>query len=431
MKLLIVGGRVVDPSQGLDRVTNILVEDGKIAALDASSNGQDETINATGCIVAPGLVDMHAEFRDPGWEEDETIDSGVAAAAAGGFTSVACIPNTDPPIDSQASVEYVLRKASKSQKCRVYVIACVSKNRDGKELAEIGALTASGAVGFSDAGRPIHSAELMRRAMEYCTMFDRPVMNPPEVRELTVGGVMHEGRVSMVLGLGGIPAEAEDVMTGRDLRLAEATGGRLHLMCISSGGSVELIRRAKVRGVNVTCEITPMHFSMTDESLRTFDSNCKVGPPLRSRGHLDACIEGLKDGTIDVIASGHSPRAKEKKMLELDQAPFGVTSLETALALTVTHLIQPGHLDWSQAIAKLSCNPARILGIDRGNLKIGVDADITIIDPDKQWTVGTNRFYSKSRNTPMIGEQLTGQVRATLVDGRIIFDSNWSDALPC
>ncbi len=415
---------MIDPSQGLDRITNLLIENGSVAAYDACSNGQEQTIDASGCIVAPGLVDMHAEFRDPGWEEDETIDTAVGAAVAGGFTSVACIPNTDPPIDTQASVEYVLRKAAKSRKCRVYVIACVSKNRDGKELAEIGSLTASGAVGFSDAGRPIHSTELMRRALEYCTMFDRPVMNHPEVRELTLNGVMHEGRVSMVLGLGGIPAEAEDVMTGRDLRLAEATGGRLHLMSISSGGSVELIRRAKDRGVKVTCEITPMHFSLTDEALKSFDSNCKVGPPLRSQGHLSACIEGLKDGTLDVIASGHSPRAKEKKMLELDQAPFGVTALETALALTVTHLIEPGHLDWTQALAKLSTNPARILGIDRGSLQIGSDADIAIIDPAAQWTVRASQFCSKSRNTPMIGEQLTGQIRHTLVGGRVVFDAN-------
>lgn len=423
MKLLITGGRLIDPSQGIDRVTNVLVEDGRVAAYDASPNGQDQTIDAANCIVAPGLVDLHAEFRDPGWEEDETIDSGAAAAVAGGFTTVACIPNTNPPIDTQAGVQYVIRKAAKSMKSRVVVLACVSKNRDGEELAEIGSLVESGAVGFTDAGRPIHNTELLRRALEYCAMFDRPIMSHPEVCELTSGGVMHEGRVSMVLGLGGMPAEAEDVMTSRDLRLAESTGGRLHLMNISSAGSVELIRRAKDRGVNVSAEVTPLNFSMTDDSLRTFDSNCKVNPPLRSREHVQKCIEGLKDGTLDVIASGHAPRAAEKKMLDLDAAPFGASSLETTLALAATYLIEPGHLDWSGVISKLSTNPARILGVDAGHLRVGGNADIAIIDPDRRWTVQRDRFYSKSGNTPLDGRELTGSVRCTIVGGDVRFQA--------
>lgn len=423
MKLLITGGRVVDPSQDLDRVTNLLIEDGRIAGYDVASNDQDETLDATGMIVAPGLVDLHAELRDPGWEEDETIDSGAAAAIAGGFTTVACVPNTNPPIDTQAGVQYVIRKAAKSMKSRVVVLACVSKNRDGQELAEIGSLVESGAMGFTDAGRPIHNTELLRRALEYCAMFDRPIMNHPEVRELTSGGVMHEGRTSLVLGLGGIPAEAEDVMTGRDLRLAESTGGRLHLMNISSAGSVELIRRAKDRGVNVTAEVTPMHFALTDDLLRSFDANYKVNPPLRSREHVDGCIAGLKDGTLDVIASGHAPRAEEKKMQDLALAPFGVTALETTLAMTVTHLIGPGHLSWLQALEKLSTNPARILGLEAGSLRVGREADITIIAPDEKWVVHRERLKSKSRNTPLDGCELTGRVRYTLVDGQIRFES--------
>ena len=321
LSLLIKNGRVIDPSQQLDRVTNVLIEGGRIAALDAAEAAYDEVIDATGTIVAPGLVDIHTELREPGSEEDETIESGTAAALAGGFTSVACLPNTDPPIDTQAGVEFVRQKAARARNCHVFVLGCVSKNREGQQLAEIGTLVEAGAVGFTDAERPIQNSELMRRALEYCLMFGVPILNPPEVLELTHNGIMHEGLTSMVLGLSGMPADAEDVMTARDLRLAEYTGGRLHLMNISSAGSVELIRRYKARGLSVTAEICPAHFTLTDETLRTFDSNCKINPPLRSRNHIEACIAGLADGTIDIIASCHAPRASEKKLQELDRAP--------------------------------------------------------------------------------------------------------------
>ena len=260
--LLIKNGRVIDPSQQLDRVTNLLIEGGRIAAIDAAEHGVDQVIDAAGKIVAPGLVDMHTELREPGREEDETIESGTAAALAGGFTSVACIPNTDPPIDTQAGVEFVRQKAARARNCHVFVLACVSKNREGQELAEIGSLVESGAVGFTDADRPIHNTELMRRALEYCLMFDVPILNHPEVLELSHDGIMHEGLTSMVLGLPGMPSDAEDVMTARDLRLAEYTGGRLHLMNISSAGSVELIRRFKSRGIGITAEICPAHFTL-------------------------------------------------------------------------------------------------------------------------------------------------------------------------
>jgi dihydroorotase len=301
----------------------------------------------------------------------------------------------------------------------VFVVACVSKNREGKELAEIGQLVEAGAVAFSDDGAPVYDAELLRRAFEYCLMFDKPILNHAEVRELTHGGVMHEGLVSLVLGLDGMPSAAEDVMTSRDIALAEATGGRIHIMHVSSAGSVELVRRAKKRGARVSTEVCPHHFTLTDESLRTFDSNFKMSPPLRSRRDVEACIAGLVDGTIEVICTDHAPHALEKKMQELDQAPFGILGLETALGLVVTHLIEPGHLTWPQVIEKMTINPARVLGIPKGTLAVGADADVTIIDPEFAWKVDPSRFRSKSRNTPFAGWDLRGRAETVIVAGRV------------
>ncbi|MDP6442232.1 MAG: dihydroorotase [Pirellulaceae bacterium] len=421
-KLMLQNGRIVDPTQGIDRVANLLIEDGRIGGIDVDSQGLAQIVDVEGMVVAPGLIDVHAELREPGLEEDETIETGTAAALAGGFSSIACIANTDPPLDTQAGVEFVRQKAARADNCHVHVIACVSKGREGRELAELASLTEAGAVGFSDADLPIHNAELLRRALEYCLMLDRPILNHPEVLELAHGGVMHEGMISMVLGLAGIPAEAEDVMTGRDLRLAESTGGRMHLMNISSAGSVELIRRAKSRGVQVTAEVCPHHLSLTDELLRSFEPNCKVNPPLRSQDHVDACIEGLRDGTIDIICSGHAPRAREKKMVELDLAPFGIAGLETALAVAITHLVVPGLLDWGALIEKMSVNPARLLGLaDRGTLAVGSPADVTVIDPDAKWTVSPNEFRSKSANSPYANRELTGCAAHVVVDGRLRF----------
>jgi dihydroorotase len=417
--LLITNGRVICPAQGLDRVTNLLIEDGRIAAIDAQPKGDLSSLDASGRIVAPGLVDMHVQLREPGCEEDETILSGTAAALAGGYTSIACIPETDPPIDTPAGVEFIRQKAARARSCNVYVIASASKDREGKELAEIGSLVEAGAVAFSDASRPIWNAELLRRALEYCLMFGRPILNHPEVLELSRGGVMHEGTTSMVLGLAGMPAEAEDVMTSRDLRLAEATGGRLHLMNLSSAGSVEIVRRAKQRGVHVTAEICPLNFILTDQAVRSFNTNCKLNPPLRSQDHVQSCIEGLKDGTLDVIASCHAPRALEKKMQEFDQAPFGAVGLETTLAAVITYLVAPGHLDWLSALAKLTINPAKVLGLNKGTLRLGAEADITIIDPDIQWTVEAKRFRSRSSNTPLEGVQLRGRATHTIVGGEV------------
>ncbi|HTN76233.1 MAG TPA: dihydroorotase [Pirellulaceae bacterium] len=421
MRKLLLNGRVICPASQLDRVTNLLIEGDTIMAYDAQPQGDEQVIDCTGLIIAPGLIDMHVQLREPGCEEDETIETGTAAAIAGGFTSIACIPNTDPPLDTQAGVEFVHQKAMRANNCNVYVLACVSKNREGKELAEIGSLVEGGAVGFTDASQPIHNSELLRRALEYCLMFNKPILNHPEVLELSQGGIMHEGRTSLVLGLPGMPAEAEDVMTSRDLRLAESTGGRLHLMNISSGGSVELIRRAKARGVRVTAEVCAPHFSLTDDKLRSFDANYKVNPPLRSEDHVRACIDGLADGTLDIIASGHAPRASEKKMQELDQAPFGMINLETTLALVVTRLIAPGFLDWPAALAKLTINPARALGLSKGTLQIGADADITVIDPNLRWIVDPTRFKSKSCNTPLAGVELQGKAVHVIVGGEVKF----------
>lgn len=421
--LLIRGGRVVDPSQGIDRIDDLVVRDGQIVSV-GHAGGQplgraDETIDAGGLIVAPGLVDMHVHLREPGREEDETIETGTRAALAGGFTSVACIPNTEPPIDTQAAVEFIHQKAARADTCNVFVVACVSRGREGKELAEIGQLVEAGAVAFSDDGAPVYDAELMRRAFEYCRMFDRPILAHEEVLELSRGGVMHEGLVSLVLGLGGMPAAAEEVLIGRDIALAEVTGGRLHAMHVSTAGGVALIREAKRKGIRVTAEACPHHFTLTDESLRGFDSNFKMSPPLRTAADVEAIIAGLVDGTIDCIATDHAPHAREKKMLELDRAPFGILGLETAVGLSVTRLVHTGRLGWPRLVEALSTLPARILGINRGTLRAGAVADITLIDPALTWTVDVNEFRSKSVNSPFHGWTLQGRAVATIVGGRV------------
>ena len=415
--LSIINGYIVDPSQHIDRVTNLRIHNGKIVEVDSPPKDDDEVFDATGKIVLPGLVDMHVHLREPGHEENETIETGTKAAVHGGFTSIACCPNTAPPIDTQASVEFIQQQAARSKNCNVYVICCISKNREGKELAELGQLFEAGAIACSDDGSPVEDAELTRRAFEYCLMFDKPLLSHPEVTSLTKSGVMHEGMVSLLLGLRGMPVAAEDVAVAQDITLADITGGRLHVMHVSSEGAVSAIRRAKSRGIRVTAEVAPHHLTLTDESLRSFDSNYKMNPPLRSQEHVEACIEGLRDGTIDVIASDHAPHSAEKKMRELDQAPFGIIGLETALPVVITKLVRPGILDWSTVAEKMSLNPARILGIPKGTLQIGADADITVIDPDVKWTVSADDFQSKSKNSPFIGWELFGRATAVFVSG--------------
>lgn len=417
--LLIRGGRIVDPDERINRTGNLLLRDGQVVGIDQPVAAADEVIDATGLIVCPGLIDIHVSLREPGSEEDETIATGTAAALAGGFTSVACTPDTRPVVDNRAAAEFILLQAARAGNCHVFPLGAVTKDHAGLELAEIGQLVDGGAVAFTAGKRPVANAEIMRRALEYARMFDRPIFNQPRVPELAEGGVMHEGFVSTVLGLRGIPAAAEEIMVNRDIALAELTGGRVHLMCLSTPDSVDEIRRAKARGALVTTEVTPHHLTLTDEALRAFDSNCRVEPPLRPREFIDALIEGLKDGTIDAICSDHQPYAAEKKSVEVDLAPPGIVGLETLLPLCIRSLIEPGHLTWLELIAKLTTGPARVLRIPKGTLRPGADADVTLIDPDHRWTIDPARFRSKSRNTPFAGWEVRGRAHTVIVGGEV------------
>lgn len=419
--ILIRGGRIVDPTQQIDRAGNLLLVDGKVAGIDVPDAAADEVIDAAGLVVTPGFIDLHVSFRDPGDEEDETTSTGTAAALAGGFSSVACLPDTTPAIDSRAAAEFAILQAARARNCRVYPLGAVTKQLHGEELAEMGQLVDGGAVGFTDAKHPITNAEIMRRALEYTRMFRRPIFNHPEVPELIRSGVMHEGYYSTLLGLRGMPAAAETIMVGRDLTLAEMTDGQLHLMTISAKGSVEQIRQAKRDGVKVTCSVTPHHLALDDSNLQSFDSAYKVTPPLRSREHIDALIEGLKDGTIDAISSDHQPYATEKKRNELDTAPFGIAGLETTLAICLRTLVEPGHLTLSALIDKLSSSPARILGLSKGTLKTGTAADVTLFDPQAEWTVDPTQFHSRGRNTPFAGWTVAGQTHTVIVGGEVRF----------
>jgi dihydroorotase len=415
----ITGGRIIDPSQEVDRIGDLWLSRGRVLPFGEGYEEAEVVIDARGLIVCPGLIDAHVHFREPGNEEDETIATGAEAALAGGVTSVACMPNTQPALDNQAAAEFVVLQAQRARKANVYPVGAVSKGRKGEELAELGQLVSGGAVGFTDDGAPVASASLMRRALQYAKMFDRVVMQHCQVPELTTGGVMNEGFESMRLGLSGMPPAAEDIMVARDIRLAEITGGRLHIQHISTARSVELVREGKRRGVRVTAEACPHHFTLTDERLRTFDSNYKMNPPLRTWGDVEAVIGGLKDGTIDLIATDHAPHAPEKKMRELDQAPFGIIGLETLIPITVHGLIEPGHLSWPEVIRKLTINPAELLGIPKGTLRPGADADVTLIDPEARWTIDPSRFRSKSRNTPYGGWDVRGRAHTAIVCGEV------------
>lgn len=417
--MLIRGGRVIDPSQGIDRTGNLFVRDGRISGIDEGTAVADSVIDATGLIVAAGLIDMHVSLREPGDEKDETTESGTAAALAGGFTSIACMPDCTPVVDNRAAAEFIQLQSERAGNCNVFPLGAVTKENAGEELAEIGQLVEGGAAAFTDGKRPIANAEVMRRALEYTRMFNRPILNHPQVPELVERGVMHEGVYSTLLGLPGMPAAAEEIMVGRDVALAELTGGRVHLMCISTTGAVDRIRRAKERGVRVTAEVTPHHLTLTDAELQSFDSNCKVDPPLRSQDHIDSLLQGLKDGTIDIISSDHQPYAAEKKDCELDLVPFGIVGLETLLPLCIRGLIEPGHLTWAQLLEKLTTGPAEVLGIQKGTLQPGADADITLIDPDVEWTIDSAAFLSKSRNTPFHGWPVRGRAHTVIVGGQV------------
>jgi dihydroorotase len=419
--LRITGGRVIDPSQGIDQVTDLWIDGDRIAGIGHLSLHAAKVIDATGKIVSPGLIDMHVHLREPGREEDETIATGTAAALAGGVTSVACMPNTEPALDSQAAAEFVYLQAARAHHANVFPVGAVTKARQGTELAEIGGLVDGGAVAFTDDGSPVSSAEIMRRALEYCRMFDKAVLSHAEDLELTRGGVMNEGFESMCLGLRGMPAAAEEVMIHRDIELAALTGGKLHILHVSTAGGVDLIRRGKQKGVRVTGEACPHHFTLTDQCLRSFDSNFKMSPPLRTAADVQAILEGLKDGTLDVIATDHAPHAPEKKARELDQAPNGIIGLETLLPICVGALIEPGHLTWPQLIEKLTVHPAEVLGIERGTIQTGAVADVTVIDPRAEWTINPENFKSKSRNCPYAGWKVRGRAQTVIVSGEVRF----------
>jgi dihydroorotase len=421
--LRITNGRVIDPSQGIDQITDLWLRGDRVLGLAPQPQlVADRTLDAAGKIVTPGLIDMHVHLREPGREEDETIATGTAAALAGGVTSVACMPNTEPPTDSQAAAEFICLQAKRAGNANVFPIGAITKERKGAELAEIGGLVEGGAVAFTDDGSPVVSAEIMRRAMEYCRMFDKAVLSHSEDLELTRGGLMNEGFESMRLGLRGMPACAEEVMVFREIALAELTGARVHILHVSTAGSVDLIRRGKECGVRVTGEACPHHFTLTDKCLGTFDSNFKMAPPLRTDRDIEAILAGLRDGTLEVIATDHAPHAPEKKMRELDQAPNGIIGLETLLPICIQALIEPGRLTWPQLIEKLTINPARVLGIDRGTLKPGAAADVTVLDPAAEWTIDPNQFRSKSRNCPYAGWKVRGRAEVVIVGGVVKFD---------
>ena len=420
---LIKNGRIIDPSQNIDAQGNLLIENGIIKGLCKETTTADEIIDATGLIVSPGFIDIHVSLCEPGFEEDETIESGTAAALAGGVTSLGCMPNTSPVVDDRSSAEFILLQAARAANCNVFPLGAVTKNNEGKELAEIGQLVAGQAVGFTDADQPIENAEIMRCALEYTRMFNRPILNRPQVPELTDKGQMHEGFHSTVLGLKGIPAAAEEIMVNRDIALAQLTQGRIHLMCVSTQNSVSQIRRAKKAGIHVTADVTPHHLSLTDEMLNSYDPHYKVLPPLRSQEHIDALIEGLKDGTIDAICSDHTPHASEKKTDEIIGADFGIIGLETLLPVCLQSLILPGHLSWTELISKLTRGPAEILGISKGTLATGADADITLINPDFKYKLKAEDLKSSSHNTPFLGSELQGRAELVLVSGEVRYQA--------
>lgn len=423
--ILIQHGTVLDPSQDMERKADILIRDGKIAAIGDSLGPADQTIDATNQLVVPGLIDIHVHFREPGDEEEETIGSGSAAAVAGGFTTVCCMPNTKPALDNEGQIEFVRRQAERVGMANVHPIGAITKGRSGKELAEIGLMQKSGAIAFSDDGVGVADSSVMRKALQYAKMFDALLMQHCEDPALS-GGSMHAGLVSTSLGLAGIPAEAEQMMIARDLLLNRTIGCRYHVQHISTAWSVELIRRAKHDGQSVTAEVSPHHLLLTDESCRGYDTNFKMNPPLRTAADIQACIQGIKDGTIDCLATDHAPHRAEEKELEFPLAPFGIISLECALALYVKALVEPGHISWMKMIDLMTHQSAKIVKLNRGTLQIGAVADMTIIDPNLLWTIDPEQFKSKSRNCPFAGWQVKGRATATIVAGQISWQHSTS-----
>jgi len=379
-------------------------------------------IDVKGRLVLPGFVDLHVHFREPGFEYKETIQSGSAAAVAGGFTTVCCMPNTNPVNDNQAVTEFILERSRLAGLANVWPVGAITKGSEGKELAEIGDLRRSGCVAISDDGRPVMNSLVMRRAMEYALAFDLTVVDHCEDLHLAEGGCMNEGLVSTELGLPGIPSAAEDVMVARNLSLSELTGARLHLAHISTAGSVRMVREAKARGIKVTAEACPHHFTLTEDVVRGYNTHAKMNPPLRTRDDVRAIKEGLRDGTIDAIATDHAPHATQEKQQDFTEAPFGIVGLETALSLTLG-LVEEGVLSLEQAVEKLTSAPAAVFGLKKGTLAVGADADVAIVDQQAEWEVDPGKFRSKSRNTPFVGWKVKGRVLTTIVGGRVVFEA--------
>ena len=424
--ILLQGGRLIDPSQRLDDVGDVLIVDGVVEAIgrigDVRRDGAAlETIDCTGRVVSPGFVDVHCHLREPGREEVETIASGARAAAAGGFTAVCAMPNTDPVTDNQAAVGFIISQAKKAGGARVYPIGAISIGEMGETLAEFGEMVGAGAVAVSDDGKPVVSAQLMRTALEYARTFGIPVADHCEEPTLAAGGAMNEGLVSARLGLRGIPAEAEEIMAIRDILLARLTGGHIHLCHMSTKGSVELIRWGKERGINVTAEVCPHHLSLTEESVEGYNTNAKMNPPLRTAKDVEALQEAVKDGTIDVIATDHAPHHYDEKEREFANAPNGIIGLETALAVNLTWLVHRNIIDVPMLVERMACAPARLFKLPGGTLRRTSIADVTVFDPGVAWTVDAAKFRSKGRNTPYAGMELRGQVDYTLVGGRVVY----------
>lgn len=426
MRLLITNGHLIDPAADINAGRNILIEDGRVAAiLNANDEipSDVEIYDAGGLVVAPGLIDLHVHLREPGHEHKETIASGCAAAVAGGWTSVCPMPNTSPVNDNAAITRYMIEQAEHAGLANVFPIGAITKSSDGTELAEIGEMKAAGAVAVSDDGRPIPNAGIMRRAMLYAHDFDLPVVDHCEDKSLSAGGVMHEGRVSLLLGLKGMPALAEDLDVIRDIMLAKETGAHIHIAHVSTMNAVEAVRRAKNEGIRVTCEVTPHHFTLTDRAVEGYDTNTKMAPPLRSERHVEAILEGLRDGTIDAIATDHAPHHSDEKALEYDRAPFGITGLETAVGLAFNELVGKGIVDLTRLVELCSANPAKIFNLkERGTLSVGSVADVTLIDPELEWTYRNSESRSRSKNSPFDGWVFHGGCVATFVGGRLVFE---------
>jgi dihydroorotase len=416
--ILIKGARVIDPGSKLDGKRDILIRERRVVRVERSiADRKARVINARDLIVVPGLIDLHCHLRDPGRPDEETIESGSHAAVAGGFTSICCMPNTEPAIDNDGLVNYIYREAARVGLCDVFPIGAITKGREGKELTEFGELLRAGAKGFSDDGDTVADSNLLRHAFEYSRVFDVPIFEHPIDKSLAQDGLMNEGLVSTRLGLQGSPAIAEELIVARDLMLARFTGARLHLCHISTAGAVDLIRKAKREGVRVTCETCPHYFYYNDEVLESFDANYKVNPPIRSERDREAIIEALKDGTIDCIATDHAPHCQAEKELEFANAPYGMIGFETAVSLVIMELINEQKMSWLDVIAKMTVFPATLIGVKSGTIAPGGIANITMIMPDKKWKVTENIIRSRSKNTPLLGKELKGRVKNVIIKG--------------